>query len=121
MSEKLLIMCTWGPEDPERATMPFVMATAAQAAGVEVVMGFQAGGVKLLVKDAAETVQAPMFPPLKQLLDAYVEAGGRLLACGPCVKWRELQADADLVAGAMVVNTATFVKECTDATNVLMY
>jgi len=31
MAERLVIMCTYGPEDPERATIPFVMATAAQA------------------------------------------------------------------------------------------
>ena len=121
MSEKLVIMCTWGPDTPERATIPFVMATAAQASDVDVVMGFQADGVKLLVKGIAETVNAPMFPPLKELLDTYVEAGGRLLACGPCVKWREIKADADFVPGAMIVNAATFVKECTEATNVLVY
>jgi predicted peroxiredoxin len=26
---KLILMCTYDPEDPERATIPFVMATAA--------------------------------------------------------------------------------------------
>jgi predicted peroxiredoxin len=33
-TEKLILMCTHGPEDPERATIPFVMATAAQASDV---------------------------------------------------------------------------------------
>jgi predicted peroxiredoxin len=28
---KIVLMCTHGPEDPERATIPFVIATAAQA------------------------------------------------------------------------------------------
>jgi predicted peroxiredoxin len=35
MTQKLAIVCTHGPEDPERATIPFVLATAAQASDLE--------------------------------------------------------------------------------------
>lgn len=121
MAEKLVFMVTHGPEAPERATIPFVMATAAQASDVEVVMGFQADGVMLVKKGVAESIEAPAFPPLKVLMDAYIEAGGELLACGPCVKSRGINPETDFVAGAKVVNAATFVKECTEATNVLTY
>ncbi len=119
--EKLVLMCTHGPEDPERATIPFVLATAAQASDVDVLMGFQVDAVMLMKKGAAETVCAPAFPPLKDLMDAYVEAGGKFLVCGPCIKSRELDPNTDFVAGAKVVNAATFVKEFTEATNVLVY
>ena len=57
--KKLFILCTHGPEDAERATIPFAMATAAQASDVEVVMGFQAEGVKLATKDSLGKVFAP--------------------------------------------------------------
>jgi predicted peroxiredoxin len=121
MAEKLVIMVTHGPESPERATIPFVMATAAQASDVEVVISFQADGVLLVKKGVAEEVCAPAFPPLKTLLDAYIEAGGKLLACGPCIKSRNINPETDFVEGAKVVNAGTFVKECTEATNVLNY
>jgi len=121
MADKLIIMCTHGPEDPERATIPFVMATAAQASDVEVVMGFQATGALLVVKGNAEHILAPGFPPLKDLLDTYVEAGGKLLVCGPCVQSRKINPQEQFVAGATVVNAVTFVKEITEATNVLVY
>ena len=121
MAEKLVIMVTHGPESPERATIPFVMATAAQASDVEVVMGFQADGVMLVKKGVAEEVAAPAFPPLKTLLNAYIEAGGQLLACGPCVKSRGINPETDFVENTKVVNAGTFVKECTEATNVLNY
>ena len=124
MSEKngkLILMCTHGPEDPERATIPFVMATAAQASDVEVVLGFQANGVMLIRKGCAEHVFAAGFPPLKELLDIYIENGGKLLVCGPCVKSRQINPEEEFIAGATVVNAATFVKECTEATNVLVY
>jgi predicted peroxiredoxin len=121
MTEKLLIMVTHGPDEPERATIPFVMATTSQALEVEVVMGFQADGVLLMKKGIAELVQAPAFPPLKTLLDAYIEAGGQMLACAPCVKARGIIPETDFVEGVKVVNAATMVKECTQATHVLTY
>lgn len=121
MGEKLVLMVTHGPEDPERATIPFVMATAAQASEVEVVIGFQATGVMLVRKGCAEHVFAAGFPPLKQLMDLYIESGGKMFVCGPCVKSRELNPATDFLEGAVVVNAATFVKECTEATNVLVY
>ncbi|HXZ49390.1 MAG TPA: DsrE family protein [Usitatibacter sp.] len=121
MANKLVIMCTHGVDSPERATIPFVMATAAQACDVDVLMGFQADGVTLAVKGGADRVAAPSFPPLKDLFAAYVEAGGKLYVCGPCVNSRKIDPKKDLAEGATVVNAATFVKECTEATNVLVY
>jgi len=118
---KLIIMCTHGPEDAERATIPFVLATASQASDVEVVLGFQVNGVMLVRKGCAEHVFAAGFPPLKELLDIYVENGGKLLVCGPCVKSRQINPEEEFISGATVVNAATFVKECTEATNVLVY
>lgn len=118
---KLILMCTHGPEDTERATIPFVMATAAQASDIEVVMGFQVNGVMLVRKGCAEHVFASGFPPLKELMDIYIENGGKLFVCGPCVKSRQINPEEEFIAGATVVNAATFVKECTEATNVLVY
>lgn len=121
MAEKLAIVCTYGAEDPERATIPFVLATAAQASDVEVIMGFQVNGVMLVKKGCAEHVFASGFPPLKELIDAYVEAGGELYVCGPCVNSRKLDPAVDFITGARVVNAATFVKIFTEVTNVLNY
>jgi predicted peroxiredoxin len=119
--EKLILMCTHGPEDPERATIPFVMATTAQASDVEVVLGFQANGVMLITNGIAQHVFAAGFPPLKELLDIYLENGGKLLVCGPCVKSRQIDPEKEFIPGAIVVNAATFVKECAEATNVMVY
>ncbi|MDR3572930.1 MAG: DsrE family protein [Anaerolineaceae bacterium] len=121
MTEKLLIIVTHGPDEPELATIPFVMATTSQALEVEVVMGFQADGVLLVKKGIAELVEASAFPPLKTLLEAYVEAGGQMLACAPCLKSRGIIPETDLINGVKVVNAASLVKECTLATHVLTY
>ncbi len=75
----------------------------------------------LVRKGCAEHVFAAGFPPLKELMDAYVEAGGKLLVCGPCVQSRRLNAETDFIENATVINAATFVKEITEATNALVY
>ena len=64
---KLVIIATHGPQDPELATLPFVVAVAALASDVETVMAFQADGVCLMHEGEASTVQAPEFPPLAKL------------------------------------------------------
>ncbi len=121
MAQKLAIVCTHGPDDPERATIPFVLATAAQASDVEVIMGFQVDGISLVVKGVAEHVFAAGFAPLKDLIDAYVEAGGEFYLCGPCVNSRKYDPASDFIEGSKVVNAATFVKVFTEAANVLNY
>jgi predicted peroxiredoxin len=118
--KKLVLMVTNGPENPELATIPFVMATAAQASDVEVLMGFQGNGVMLTAKGMAEHVAASGFPPLKDLVKIYIEGGGKIYVCGPCVGSRKIEAK-DLIDGATIVGAATFISECLAATNVLVY
>lgn len=118
-NEKLVIMATHGPEDPEQATIPFVMGCAALAADVAVVIGFQANGVCLVHEGEAATVEAPGFPPLAKLLDDFRELGGTLLVCAPCAQSRGMTES--LVAGAEIVAAGRFVAEVTSATNALVY
>ena len=120
MSEKLVFMVTHGPDHPEHATIPFVMAGAALASDVEVVIGLQAEGVLLARPGTVETIEAPGFPPLAKLFADFRELGGKLLVCSPCLKSRDIAADA-LVEGAEVVAAARFVVEITSATNCLTY
>ncbi len=119
-NEKLVFMVTHGPDHPEHATIPFVMAAAALASDVAVAIGFQADAVTLARKGVAETVEAPGFPPLAKLLADVTEMGASLLVCNPCIKSRGI-APEDLVEGAEVVAAGRFVVELTSATNALSY
>lgn len=119
-ARKLVFMVTHGPEHPETATIPFAMAVAAQAGGVEVVMGFQVEGVRLLQRGVAEGVAAPGFVPLKQLMDIYHSNGGVYYACGPCTATRGITAE-EFVDGAQVVNAPVFIEQFLTAQNVLVY
>jgi predicted peroxiredoxin len=118
---KIILMCTHGPEDSERATIPFVIATAAQASDIPVLVGFQVNGVMLARKGCAEHVFAAGFPPLKELMDIDLETGGELFVCGPCVQSRKINPEEEFISGAKIVNAATFAKEISEAVNVLVY
>jgi predicted peroxiredoxin len=119
-NKKLVLMLTHGPENAELATIPFVMAVTAQASDIDVLMGFQGNGVMLTLKGMAERVAASGFPPLKDLMKTYIEGGGKLYVCGPCVGSRMI-TQQELVQGATIVGAATFVSECVSSTNVLVY
>jgi predicted peroxiredoxin len=119
-SEKLVFMVLHGPDEPEHATIPFVMACAALASDVEVVIGLQANGVELGRVGGADGVEATGFPPLQKLVSDFGALGGRLLVCGPCLKPRGIAAD-ELLDGAEVVAAGRFVAEITSATNSLVY
>ena len=119
-TQKLVIMVTHGPNEPELASIPFSMAGGALASDVDVVMGFQGDGCMLVKKGVAETVGAPGFTPLGELLPTIQELGGKILVCSPCCKSRGLTED-DLVDGAEIVAAGRFVAEITSATNTLTY
>jgi uncharacterized protein involved in oxidation of intracellular sulfur len=120
-NEKLVFMVLHGPQHPEHATIPFVMACAALASDVEAVIGLQADGVELARIGGVDRVEATGFPPLRKLVADFQELGGHLLVCGPCISSRGIHAPDDLIDGAEVVAAGRFVAEITSATNSLVY
>lgn len=119
-NEKLVFMVTRGPSDPERATIPFVMAGAALASDVAAVIGLQASAVELVKRGVAETVNADGFPPLAKLIADIQALGGKLLVCSPCMTSRGIDPH-DLVDGCEIVAAGRFIAEITSATNSLTY
>ena len=119
-TKKMFIMVTSGPECPELATLPFVMATAAQASDVEVAMGFQGNGSMLTIKCIADHVFASGFPSLSELIETFIDAGGKMYVCGPCIGSRQFD-EADMVKGATIVGAAAFVAESLSADQALIY
>jgi uncharacterized protein len=59
MSEKLIFNCTWGRDDPERATLPFVAANIAAVAGQEAIVLCTIEAVHLGTAHGAEGIASP--------------------------------------------------------------
>ena len=119
-TDKIVVISTTGPEFQEKATLPFVVATAAQTVDTHVVIILQASAVLLAKKGIAGNVNSPGLMPLKQLMDTFIELGGELLICNPCIKERHITED-ELVAGAKPIAAGTVVTEVLSAKAVLTY
>jgi uncharacterized protein involved in oxidation of intracellular sulfur len=119
-NEKLVIISTIGDENHEKATLPFVLATAAQASDVEVVVILQANAVVLAKQGEAEKINAKDFMPLKDLFEAYVSAGGKFLLCSPCLKARAISKE-ELITGSSIIAAGTVVSEVMSAKSVVTY
>lgn len=119
-TDKLVIISTTGPENQEKATLPFVIATAAQTVDANVVVILQGSAVLLSKQGLAENVNAPGLMPLKKLMDTFLELGGELLLCSPCIKERAIK-ESELVAGSKLIAAGTVVTEVLSAKAVLTY
>ncbi len=119
-ADKVVIMATHGPEDKERATLPFVMATAAQVMESETVVILQGTGVLLAQKGIYDHIFAGGLPPLKDLFEGFMQSGGKLLVCTPCIQERQLDQSM-LVDGAELIAGARVIQEVTSSTAVLNY
>ena len=118
--QKLVIMATHGPEDPERATIPFVMGCAALASDVAVVIGFQADGVCLVHEGEAGTVEAAGLPAAGQAARRLPGARRHAPRLHP-VRQEPRHRRMPLIPGTELVAAARFVAEVTSATSTLSY
>ncbi len=119
-ADKLVIISTTGPEFQEKATLPFVVATAAQSVDTHVVMILQASAVLLAKKGMSDNVNAPGLMPLGKLMETFLELGGELLICNPCIKERNI-SEGDLIAGSKPIAAGTVVTEVLSAKASLTY
>ncbi len=110
MNEKLIFNCTWGREDPERATLPFVAANIAAIAGQEAVVLCTIEAVRLGVKGGTDGVESAGLPKLHDLMTEFIANQGKVWLCGACAKPRGITED-QLAAGVSIVGAAKVVEE----------
>jgi uncharacterized protein len=98
--EKILYIGTCGGEDPERASMPFVMACAAMAMDVKAMICLQGNAVYVAKKGYVDTMlPGGGFPPMNKLVQDFIELGGKITVCTPCIQGRNIE-ETDLIDGA---------------------
>ncbi len=118
--EKVVYVVTHAAEEPERASIPFVLANAALVMDVKAVILLHVDAVFLAKKGYAEHVQASGLDPLSKLLSDFLELGGRLLVCVPCIKSRNID-ESDLIEGAELTAAAKITQELLTAKVHLVY
>lgn len=120
MAGKLLVSITNAGNDPDRATVGFVVANASAASGVETGVFLSTEGVRLSQRGYADDIHEDGFAPLAELIASFVEAEGTILVCSPCFKKRDLAEDA-LVDGAKIVGGAVPVEMMVTGASCITY
>jgi len=120
MAGKFCISLTHAIDDPDKATVAFLIANAAVASGKETMVFLSTEGVRLSQQGYADEIREPGFPPLKELMDSFAEAGGKLFVCASCFNKRKLNP-ALLVPGAAIVGGANLVEFLSDGSPCVSY
>ena len=110
MSDKLIFNCTYGKDDPERATLPFVAANIAATAGQEAVVLCTIDAVWLGTEGGTDGTAQPGLPVLAELYREFVDNGGQVWLCGACTKPRGI-TEQQLTKGSTIVGAAKVVEE----------
>jgi predicted peroxiredoxin len=105
----LIVKCTAGADEPERCAQAFTVAATAAASGARVSLWLTGEAAWFGLPGRAESFELPHSAPLADLRDA-VLALGTLTVCTQCAERRGIEP-ADLVAGARIAGSASFVDE----------
>lgn len=96
--------------DHDKVTLGFVVANAAQGSEKETMVFLSADGVWAAHKEEMLNVdEGAPFAPLKDLIEKFVKAGGKIYVCSPCMKKRDI-TEGDLVDGAVPAGGAALVE-----------
>lgn len=104
-----VVSLTHATEDPDRATVGFVVANAALGSDQDTVVFLSTEAVRLAIKGVADEVAEEGFAKLTELMTNFAEAGGKIYTCAPCFKKRGLDEN-NLIPGAVVVGGAKLVE-----------
>ncbi len=103
--QKYLFSVTHYDGDADRVAAPLVLANSALALGADVLLWLSVDGARLGRKGAADSLVPKSFPPVAELLNTFIENGGRIGVCPPCGKTHGV-TDENMVDNASWVGAA---------------
>jgi predicted peroxiredoxin len=110
MSDRFCVTITESKSNGDKATVGFVVANAALGSEKDTLVFLSADGVWAAVTGEVDTIdEGAPFAPLKDLVGKFVDNGGRILVCSPCMKKRGITEDR-LLSGASPAGGAALVE-----------
>src|SRR5690242_12734931 len=120
MSRSLVVKCTVGEADKEKANQAFTVAATAVATGVQVSLWLTGEAAWFGVPGHAEKFELEKATPLVELLTA-VREGGTVTVCTQCAARRGI-GEGDVLEKVRIAGAATFVEESlVDGAQALVY
>jgi predicted peroxiredoxin len=109
MAGKFCVSLSFAKDNPDKATVAFVIANAAVASDKETLVFLSVEGARLSQKGYADDIHEEGFAPLKELMTNFANAGGKIYVCSPCFNKRKLDPN-NLLSGAAIVGGAKLVE-----------
>lgn len=103
-TSELVVVITHGPEE-ELSSVGFTVANGGLTAGLNVAIFLTSSAVDIVRRRAADMTHVQPLEPLKSLVDDFIERGGELWACTPCVKARGYEQE-DLIKGVVITGAS---------------
>ncbi|HWP83888.1 MAG TPA: DsrE family protein [Terriglobia bacterium] len=120
MPGKFCVSISCAKDNTDKATVGFVVANAAAGSDKETVVFLSVEGVRLSQKGYADDIHEEGFAPLKDLMENFAKAGGKIYVCSPCFAKRKLD-DKNLVNGAVIVGGAKLIEFLSDGSPCVSY
>ena len=120
MAGRFCVSLTYAKDNSDKATVAFVVANAAVASDRETLVFLSIEGVRLSQKGYADDIREEGFSPLRELLENFVKAGGKIYVCSPCFNRRKLD-QKNIVEGAIIVGGAKLVEFLADGAPCVSY
>lgn len=103
-NDKLVILVTKGIES-EMSSVAFTIANGGLTAGLKVSMFLTSTAIDLVRKGGQRLTQVAPLGPLVTLIDEFMERGGVIWACPPCVQSRGY-LQSDLLDGVTITGAS---------------
>lgn len=101
---KLVVLITKGIES-ELSSVAFTIANGGITAGLTVSIFLTSTGIDLVRKRGQAMTQVPPLEPLVALIENFLQRGGTVWACTPCVVSRGYE-QADLIDGVVITGAS---------------
>lgn len=116
--KSFIIIGTHGKDDPEKATMAFACANAAQSIGIKTKVFLTNRATDLARKNFAEKFpKVNGIAPLKDLISSFISSGGKIQICIPCLESRGI-SKKDFIDEVEFLALTDFAAETLDADKV---
>lgn len=119
MSNKLVIIIKSGREDTEVVSTAIAIGINGLMFDKDVLIALQGKAVNIARKDFLGKISFPPFQPMAEMLDLFIESGGRILVCTPGIEGHHVPKE-ELIENVKVAGGAALIAEIEDA-QVLTY
>jgi len=120
-NENIVYVLSKGTDNPEMVLIALTHAVGALAMEVEARLVLIGPAVNLAQKGADKHVKFHGLTPMDELLKNFIDMGGELYFCTPCVKGRDYDEKTDLIEQAKPISAAAITQMLLDASAVVNY